>query len=259
MQLVESLNAKTSPTISCIYLHMLPVAEIETLEVPPFSPSSKEVLSQAVQASFAGFSQERSKHHFPHGRATHWPNTVDLLSAGGAVIRRPTSVPRCVQILCCGLSGRWTTGWTGARGSLASTAWAPHWKVWMGRSSSAWAGRLSRAGSLTALHRRSSGSTWRTWEEVTMQSILPHIQADGLWLVLDQHAGPTWTLMSVHDKPASREFSFQESILSRKLKAWLCVRSPLILKLATTASEIFLRSVDLSWGAVSSRDKVRSD
>lgn len=80
----KSRNAKTSPTVSCTHLHMLPVAEIETLEVPPFSPSSKEVLSQAVQASFAGFSQERSKHHFPHGRTrtTHSPNTVDLRSAG---------------------------------------------------------------------------------------------------------------------------------------------------------------------------------
>lgn len=56
---------------TCFLTRTLPAAEIETLEVPPFSPTSKEVLSQAVKASFAGFSQERSKHHFPHGRTAH--------------------------------------------------------------------------------------------------------------------------------------------------------------------------------------------
>lgn len=66
----KSESAKTS-IIKCFYLHPPPVAEIETLEVPPFSPTSKEVLGQAVKASFAGFSQERTKHHFPHGRTTH--------------------------------------------------------------------------------------------------------------------------------------------------------------------------------------------
>lgn len=65
----NSAPAKTSK--KCLYLHIPPVAEVETLEVPPFSPTSKEVLSQAVKASFAGFSQERTKHHFPHGRTTH--------------------------------------------------------------------------------------------------------------------------------------------------------------------------------------------
>lgn len=90
----KSGNANTPPTIRCICLHMLPVAEMETLEVPPFSPSSKEVLGQAVQASFAGFSQERSKHHFPHGRTTHWPNTVDSLPAGWAV----TQCPVCLAV-----------------------------------------------------------------------------------------------------------------------------------------------------------------
>ncbi|XP_033466113.1 transforming protein p54/c-ets-1-like [Epinephelus lanceolatus] len=39
--------------------------EMDTLEVPPLTPTSKEVLSQAVKASFAGFAQERITHHFP--------------------------------------------------------------------------------------------------------------------------------------------------------------------------------------------------
>ncbi|KAM9335631.1 protein c-ets-2-B-like [Symphorus nematophorus] len=39
--------------------------ELDTLEVPPLTPTSKEVLSQAVKASFAGFAQERITHHFP--------------------------------------------------------------------------------------------------------------------------------------------------------------------------------------------------
>ncbi|XP_074479903.1 protein C-ets-1-like [Sebastes fasciatus] len=40
--------------------------ELDPLEVPPLTPTSKEVLSQAVKASFAGFAQERINHHFPH-------------------------------------------------------------------------------------------------------------------------------------------------------------------------------------------------
>ncbi|XP_070786358.1 protein c-ets-1-B-like [Enoplosus armatus] len=39
--------------------------ELDTLEVPPLTPTSKEVLSQAVKASFAGFAQERINHNFP--------------------------------------------------------------------------------------------------------------------------------------------------------------------------------------------------
>ncbi|XP_059210448.1 transforming protein p54/c-ets-1-like [Centropristis striata] len=39
--------------------------ELDTLEVPPLTPTSKEVLSQAVKASFAGFAQERINHVFP--------------------------------------------------------------------------------------------------------------------------------------------------------------------------------------------------
>uniref|UniRef100_A0A3Q1B6R7 V-ets avian erythroblastosis virus E26 oncogene homolog 2 n=1 Tax=Amphiprion ocellaris TaxID=80972 RepID=A0A3Q1B6R7_AMPOC len=36
------------------------------MNVPPLTPTSKEVLSQAVKASFAGFAQERISCHFPH-------------------------------------------------------------------------------------------------------------------------------------------------------------------------------------------------
>lgn len=46
------------------------ISELDTLEVPPLTPTSKEVLSQAMKASFAGFAQERINHHFPHGRAS---------------------------------------------------------------------------------------------------------------------------------------------------------------------------------------------
>ncbi|XP_068164950.1 protein c-ets-1-B-like [Antennarius striatus] len=42
------------------------VSELDALEVPPLTPTSKEVLSQALKASFAGFAQERINHHFPH-------------------------------------------------------------------------------------------------------------------------------------------------------------------------------------------------
>ncbi|KAG5261016.1 hypothetical protein AALO_G00299040 [Alosa alosa] len=38
---------------------------MDPLEVPPLTPTSKEVLTQAVRASFAGFTQERSRLRFP--------------------------------------------------------------------------------------------------------------------------------------------------------------------------------------------------
>ncbi|KAM4611848.1 protein C-ets-1-like isoform 2-T2 [Polymixia lowei] len=37
----------------------------DPLEVPPLTPTSKEVLSQAVRATFAGFAQERNSRQFP--------------------------------------------------------------------------------------------------------------------------------------------------------------------------------------------------
>ncbi|XP_028419523.1 protein c-ets-1-B-like, partial [Perca flavescens] len=40
-------------------------AELDTLEVPPLTPTSKEVLNQALKASFTGFAQERINHLFP--------------------------------------------------------------------------------------------------------------------------------------------------------------------------------------------------
>ncbi|XP_045921256.1 protein C-ets-1-like [Micropterus dolomieu] len=62
-------------TASRGFLHLMPhflhtgmdcsTYELDTLEVPPLTPTSKEVLSQAVKASFAGFAQERLYHHFP--------------------------------------------------------------------------------------------------------------------------------------------------------------------------------------------------
>ncbi|KAL2079778.1 hypothetical protein ACEWY4_025522 [Coilia grayii] len=48
--------------------------EIDALEVPPLSPTSKEALTQAVRASFAGFTLERSQLHFPRDPSlwTEW-------------------------------------------------------------------------------------------------------------------------------------------------------------------------------------------
>ncbi|MEQ2293648.1 hypothetical protein AMECASPLE_035728, partial [Ameca splendens] len=52
-------------------LHLIPMemdchaCELDSLEVPPLTPTSKEVLSQAVNASFSGFAQEIINHQFP--------------------------------------------------------------------------------------------------------------------------------------------------------------------------------------------------
>ncbi|KAM9717481.1 protein C-ets-1-like [Menidia menidia] len=40
--------------------------ELDSLDVPPLTPTSKEVLSQAVKASFAGFAQEMVSCQIPH-------------------------------------------------------------------------------------------------------------------------------------------------------------------------------------------------
>ncbi|XP_051913037.1 protein C-ets-2-like isoform X2 [Hippocampus zosterae] len=45
--------------------------EMDPLEVPPLTPTSKEVLCQALRASFAGFTQERLTHRFPQD-PTRW-------------------------------------------------------------------------------------------------------------------------------------------------------------------------------------------
>uniref|UniRef100_A0AAR2JT26 ETS domain-containing protein n=1 Tax=Pygocentrus nattereri TaxID=42514 RepID=A0AAR2JT26_PYGNA len=39
--------------------------ESDSLEVPPLTPTSKELLGQALNATFAGFTQERNRLHFP--------------------------------------------------------------------------------------------------------------------------------------------------------------------------------------------------
>ncbi|XP_036452931.1 protein C-ets-1-like [Colossoma macropomum] len=39
--------------------------ESDSLEVPPLTPTSKELLGQALHATFAGFTQERNRLHFP--------------------------------------------------------------------------------------------------------------------------------------------------------------------------------------------------
>ncbi|XP_007567937.1 protein C-ets-2-like isoform X1 [Poecilia formosa] len=53
--------------------------ELDSIDVPPLTPTSKEVLSKAVQASFSGFAQEIINHHFPQDpslwsewEVSHW-------------------------------------------------------------------------------------------------------------------------------------------------------------------------------------------
>ncbi|KAF7660980.1 hypothetical protein LDENG_00271630 [Lucifuga dentata] len=55
--------------------------DLDSLEVPPLTPTSKEVLSQAVNASFASFAKERISRHFPpdpklwsQWEVDHWLN-----------------------------------------------------------------------------------------------------------------------------------------------------------------------------------------
>uniref|UniRef100_A0A3Q2UQH3 Protein C-ets-2 n=1 Tax=Fundulus heteroclitus TaxID=8078 RepID=A0A3Q2UQH3_FUNHE len=43
----------------------LQLTNLDSLEVPPLTPTSKEILSQAVNASFSGFAQEIINHQFP--------------------------------------------------------------------------------------------------------------------------------------------------------------------------------------------------
>uniref|UniRef100_A0A674PES9 Uncharacterized protein n=1 Tax=Takifugu rubripes TaxID=31033 RepID=A0A674PES9_TAKRU len=47
------------------HVRQQPDKPTEHLSVPPLTPTSKEVISQAVKTSFAGFAQERILHHFP--------------------------------------------------------------------------------------------------------------------------------------------------------------------------------------------------
>ncbi|KAJ8281942.1 hypothetical protein COCON_G00044610 [Conger conger] len=47
--------------------------ELDPLVVPPLTPTSKDVLSQAVRATFAGFTQERIRLRFPpEWEVSHW-------------------------------------------------------------------------------------------------------------------------------------------------------------------------------------------
>lgn len=151
----------------------------------------------------------------------------------------------CIQIPCCGLSGRWTTGWTGARESLASTALAPNWKVWMVRNFLAWTERLSKAWYLTALHKRSFGNTWRTWEEVIIpKKILPAIRVKASLAIARILIYHKYLYILNWQMAFSLKHGFPLALL--------------IWKLPMTVSWIFL-SMDLFWQPQSSQDKVRSD
>lgn len=70
------------------------------------------------------------------------------------------------QILSCGLNGKWTTGWTGARLSLVSIAWVQTWEACTAVSCVAWTEKPSWVWCLTAPQERFSGSIWRIWGEV---------------------------------------------------------------------------------------------
>uniref|UniRef100_A0A674NSA9 V-ets avian erythroblastosis virus E26 oncogene homolog 2 n=1 Tax=Takifugu rubripes TaxID=31033 RepID=A0A674NSA9_TAKRU len=72
LQLFISIGGPSSPTPAghikprCHCLVCVDVVPgLDLLEVPPLTPTSKEVISQAVKTSFAGFAQERILHHFP--------------------------------------------------------------------------------------------------------------------------------------------------------------------------------------------------
>lgn len=74
-----------------------------------------------------------------------------------------------IKILGCGLSGKWTTGQTGARQSLASSAWVQTWEDCRGACCVAWTERLSLGWPLTALLGKSCGNIWTSWEEVKLK------------------------------------------------------------------------------------------
>uniref|UniRef100_A0A3P9N9E3 Protein C-ets-2-like n=1 Tax=Poecilia reticulata TaxID=8081 RepID=A0A3P9N9E3_POERE len=65
--------------VPCLVVVLSCILELYSIDVPPLTPTSKEVLSQAVQASFSGFAQEIINHHFPHDpslwsewEVSHW-------------------------------------------------------------------------------------------------------------------------------------------------------------------------------------------
>ncbi|XP_023202605.1 transforming protein p54/c-ets-1-like [Xiphophorus maculatus] len=65
--------------VPCLVVFSTYILELDFIDVPPLTPASKEVLSQAVQASFSGFAQEIINHHFPQDpslwsewEVSHW-------------------------------------------------------------------------------------------------------------------------------------------------------------------------------------------
>uniref|UniRef100_A0A3P8P1T8 ETS proto-oncogene 2, transcription factor n=1 Tax=Astatotilapia calliptera TaxID=8154 RepID=A0A3P8P1T8_ASTCA len=59
------LHSPIKPAATDFQVNITFVPEFDVLEVPPLTPTSKEVFTQAVKASFAGFTQERISCHFP--------------------------------------------------------------------------------------------------------------------------------------------------------------------------------------------------
>lgn len=90
-----------------LYISMVCIdvtAGTDLLEVPPLTPTSKEVISQAVKTSFAGFAQERILHHFPKGKTSI--NHVCEFSAEKPLLWLNAYTFTFMQTLLCGLSGR---------------------------------------------------------------------------------------------------------------------------------------------------------
>ncbi|XP_064184990.1 protein c-ets-1-B-like isoform X2 [Anguilla rostrata] len=67
MYSVSADDSSRHPSVSSLLCVMvlLCVSELDPLVVPPLTPTSKDVLSQAVRATFAGFTQERIRLRFP--------------------------------------------------------------------------------------------------------------------------------------------------------------------------------------------------
>lgn len=81
----------------CICITIAPGPDL--LEVPPLTPASKEVISQAVKTSFAGFAQEIILHRFPKG------NTSSPRS-GTCIYTLAVDMFVFEQTPLCGLTGR---------------------------------------------------------------------------------------------------------------------------------------------------------
>lgn len=57
----------------CLYSYdIFCLADMECADVPLLTPSSKEMMSQALKATFSGFSKEQQRLGIPKGRFCSW-------------------------------------------------------------------------------------------------------------------------------------------------------------------------------------------